>query len=266
MRQLVIGDIHGGHKALLQVLQRCGYDPYEDQIIFLGDFVDGWSESYEVIETLIELQKVSKHGNIHLMGNHDKWFEQWYTTGYHSWTHGSANTALSYAKHANVDVTVTPRKTWSGKGNPMIVNDIDLSTEVVPEHHRQFFNSLSLFYFDQDAKRLFVHAGINKFLPLRHQTTDDVFYWSRTLFFDMLDRWKGEDERKIEFVDPIDECYIGHTTTLHGETLEPIIHAGVIAMDTGGGFRGKLTIMDVETKEFWQSDNLQTLYPDEKGR
>jgi len=32
-------------------------------------------------------------------------------------------------------------------------------------------------------------------------------------------------------------------------------------LDTGAGGRGKLTIMDVETKKFWQSDLVSTLYP-----
>jgi hypothetical protein len=33
-------------------------------------------------------------------------------------------------------------------------------------------------------------------------------------------------------------------------------------MDTGAGWTGKLTIMDVQTKEYWQSELVQLLYPD----
>jgi serine/threonine protein phosphatase 1 len=47
-RTLVIGDIHGGIKALKQVLQKADVTK-EDTLIFLGDYVDGWSESAEVI-------------------------------------------------------------------------------------------------------------------------------------------------------------------------------------------------------------------------
>ena len=43
-RKLVIGDIHGGLKALHQVLDRAKVTS-KDTLIFLGDFVDGWSES-----------------------------------------------------------------------------------------------------------------------------------------------------------------------------------------------------------------------------
>jgi serine/threonine protein phosphatase 1 len=36
-------------------------------------------------------------------------------------------------------------------------------------------------------------------------------------------------------------------------------------MDTGAAFTGALSIMDIDTKEYWQSD-LPSLYPDENGR
>ena len=50
IRILVCGDIHGGLKPLLDVLEKSGYDKEYDKLIFLGDYVDGWSESSEVIE------------------------------------------------------------------------------------------------------------------------------------------------------------------------------------------------------------------------
>jgi serine/threonine protein phosphatase 1 len=33
-------------------------------------------------------------------------------------------------------------------------------------------------------------------------------------------------------------------------------------MDTGAGHSGKLTIMDIDKKTFWQSDPLPELYPE----
>ena len=47
MRTLVIGDIHGGLKALEQVLERANVTP-EDKLIFLGDYVDRGYFSIEV--------------------------------------------------------------------------------------------------------------------------------------------------------------------------------------------------------------------------
>ena len=62
------------------------------------------------------------------------------------------------------------------------------------------------------------------------------------------------------------EIYIGHTpVTRIGETI-PIQKACVWNVDTGAAFKGPLTIMDVDTKEYWQSEPLNELYFNEKGR
>jgi serine/threonine protein phosphatase 1 len=37
-------------------------------------------------------------------------------------------------------------------------------------------------------------------------------------------------------------------------------------IDTGAAFNGRLSILEVESKKFWQSDVVQNLYPDETGR
>ena len=62
------------------------------------------------------------------------------------------------------------------------------------------------------------------------------------------------------------EIYIGHTPTLHYDRFEPMNAINVWNLDTGAAFNGRLSIMDVETKNFWQSDVVQNLYPGETGR
>ena len=52
MRTLAIGDIHGGLKALIQILERAKVTE-DDTLIFMGDYVDGWSESAQVIDLLM---------------------------------------------------------------------------------------------------------------------------------------------------------------------------------------------------------------------
>lgn len=55
MKTIAIGDIHGGLKALIQVLNKVEVKD-EDQLIFVGDYVDGWSEScpsYSVFNRVI---------------------------------------------------------------------------------------------------------------------------------------------------------------------------------------------------------------------
>lgn len=46
----------------------------------------------------------------------------------------------------------------------------------------------------------------------------------------------------------------------------PVKMVNIWNIDTGAAFKGPLTIMDVDTKEFWQSEPLPNLYPNEKGR
>ena len=53
-KTFVIGDIHGALKALKQVLERANVSD-NDTLIFLGDFVDGWSDAANVINFLIQL-------------------------------------------------------------------------------------------------------------------------------------------------------------------------------------------------------------------
>jgi len=78
------------------------------------------------------------------------------------------------------------------------------------------------------------------------------------------------------------ELYIGHTATetikckahfpeaklqeINKPIVVPMNRQNVWNMDTGGGWGGKLSIMDIDTKQFWQSDFVHKLYPEEIGR
>ena len=69
MKTVVIGDIHGGFKALEQVLEKANL-PKNSKYIFVGDYVDGWSESAEVVSYLIDFSE--KNDCIFIRGNHDE--------------------------------------------------------------------------------------------------------------------------------------------------------------------------------------------------
>ncbi len=51
-----------------------------------------------------------------------------------------------------------------------------------------------------------------------------------------------------------------------GKTTLPMHVCNIWNLDTGGGWYGKLTIMNLQTKEYWQSDYVQDLYPKSDGR
>jgi len=66
----IIGDIHGCFSKLQNIyakIQNIIED--EDIIIFLGDYIDRGSDSYNVIEFLISIS--DKHNIVFLKGNHE---------------------------------------------------------------------------------------------------------------------------------------------------------------------------------------------------
>ena len=73
-RILVIGDIHSGLRALEQVLDRAKVE-HDDLLIFLGDYVDGWSQAVETVDFLIQLK--TTHNCIFIRGNHDELCLSW---------------------------------------------------------------------------------------------------------------------------------------------------------------------------------------------
>ncbi len=86
-----------------------------------------------------------------------------------------------------------------------------------------------------------------------------IIMWDRDLWCQAME-W----QTKGRFVNPCEpfqmitefkEIFIGHTTTMYWKTNQPLRAANIINIDTGSGKEGKLTIMDVATKEFWQSDS-----------
>jgi serine/threonine protein phosphatase 1 len=241
MRTFVIGDIHGAHKALVQCLERSGFDKENDTLIQLGDVADGWSEVYECVEELLTIKNL-----IAIRGNHDEWFNEYFRTGFHpcDFMQGGNGTRDSYNKHLGI-------------GN-------------VPQSHIEFFAKQHLYYKDEN-NRLFVHGGFNRHYTLEeNKKTPFIFYWDRDLWmaalsFEAMNR--GNDEPiKFKMKESCNEIFIGHTATTNWDTDKPMWAANIWNLDTGAGFRGKLTIMNIETKEYFQSDEVSGIYVNEKGR
>ncbi len=242
-KTFVIGDIHGGLKALFQVLERAKVSK-NDTLIFLGDFVDGWSESPSVLDFLIALEKT--HNCIFIKGNHDDLLLQWLTGNKIDFNeqlwfqHGGKATAMAYEK-------ISPSE---------------------KEAHITFLQSLQNYHIDAQ-NRLFVHAGFTNLKGVEQEYFKPLFYWDRTLWEMVLALDSKLDSGSLHYPKRLQlysEIFIGHTPVTQIGNEVPISFANVWNVDTGAAFKGKLSIMDVDTKEFWQSDALPDLYPDENGR
>jgi len=62
------------------------------------------------------------------------------------------------------------------------------------------------------------------------------------------------------------EIFIGHTPTTRWNTDRPIRLYNITNLDTGASHAGCLTIMDVDSRDYWQSDNMENLYPRKKEK
>jgi serine/threonine protein phosphatase 1 len=243
MRTLVIGDIHGGLRGLYQILQLAEVTK-NDTLIFLGDYVDGWSESPDVLNFLIELK--TAHKCIFIRGNHDQLLLDWLLNGDKNidedmwYKHGGEATVLSYQKVSNA----------------------------TKNNHIGFLQSLQDYYLDEH-NRLFIHAGFTNMNGVTQEYFPKLFYWDRTLWETALaldETAKTTDIYYPKRFNLYKEIYIGHTpVTRIGMTI-PVNKATVWNIDTGAAFTGPLTIMDIDSKQFWQSDCLNVLYHGERGR
>lgn len=240
MKTFVIGDIHGALKAVKQILERASISS-SDTLIFLGDYVDGWSESPQVIDFFIELMKTNNC--VFLRGNHDELVLHWLQNNHDNpmwFAHGGESTVNAYK---NID-----RKTR--------------------EKHIEFLLQLKNFHLD-NHNRLFVHAGFTNLKGVTMEHFPRLLYWDRTLWEMALCMDHTLTKEAVVFPKRLalyNEIFIGHTPVTQINSTIPVNKANVWNIDTGAAFYGPLTIMDIDTKEFWQSDPVYTLYPEEKGR
>ena len=123
-----------------------------------------------------------------------------------------------------------------------------------PAHINLLKNAHWWLEFDQ---KLFVHGGFDLKKPLRDQSLQ-MLTWDRDL---LAGAWE-KHLRGENFEYPVyQEIFIGHTTTEIYKTTEPLHLGNLWNLDTGAGWAGKLTIMDITTHQYWQSDLALELYP-----
>lgn len=254
MNTFVVGDIHGGFKALEQTLNKLPFNIQEDKLIFLGDYIDGWSENFEVVEHIIELQQVMGDRLIALKGNHDIWIQEYLNDG-----------------------TINP--IWKPNGGQSTLKSYQSISQSNKKQHQKFFNELKDWYIDENNK-LYIHAGFNftiegefekQATSIYYQPLQHMFcHWDRNLIGllqsreEMRKHYPDYNYDKIEnAISQFNEIYVGHTTQPNNQIFN---YKNFYGIDTGCGWGNKLTIINADTKEIFQSHNSQELYPNEKGR
>ena len=226
-REFVIGDIHGAFKALEQCLNRARFNPETDTLFSLGDLVDGWPESSKCIDYLLGIPNLN-----YIQGNHDVTALQWMESG------------------------IIPDG-WERQGGKATINSYSGS---VPDSHIKLIREAPKYLVDRD--RLFVHGGIDPFFPFEEQDPND-FLWDRTLYYEAMREKEKNAERQLT---SFREVFIGHTPVHREGYLEPFKACEVWMMDTGAGWNGVLSLMDLETYKVFTSEPVTDLYPGHSGR
>lgn len=229
MRTLVLGDVHGNYKALKQVLKRSGFDSGSDRLISLGDIYNGHPDSARCVEALRGLPKF-----IWCLGNHDS-HARW-------WLRGDWKASDPKGKWSLDSLKMVIDSYRNGKGK--------LDRDLIALH--KDFIETAVPYFIDKKDRLYLHAGIDWRFPVNEQAHYWIYYADRLTYRESSLEHEAEGTRF-----PYKDVFIGHTKTIkHYPDAKPVRRANLWNLDTGAGTRGKLTIMDADTYEYWQSDRV----------
>ncbi len=213
-----IGDIHGRLDLLTQLQQLILIDAEHylgnKTIVYLGDYIDRGPDSKQVIDYLIDHDKLTDFKKIYLLGNHEQALLQFLHTAdpniANDWLKfGGLTTLMSYGVEL--------------KGIPTLLDMKRIHAELTyktPYKHLEFYQNLTISY--EAGDYYFVHAGIKPKTKLDKQRPEDLI-WIREEFTNSA-------------------LYHGKVI-VHGHTItpEPELLSNRIGIDTGAYSTGILT-------------------------
>lgn len=221
MKRFVLGDIHGEYEKLKQVLRISGFDYENDLLIQIGDIVDRGDEPFKCMDELLKIKNL-----ILIKGNHDANFIQYVNIGQDFLGHHGANgTAVTIYR-------------WK-----------ELTLKQKYYYGENIFNKMIDYHITED-NIIFTHGGFDREKKLEEHESHE-FQWDRELIQKAMSCSKGQ---KLNTLYDFKKIYIGHTPTIYWNILTPIDNGGVVNVDTGSGKGGPLTILNIDSEEYWQSD------------
>ena len=165
-----IGDVHGCVRTLDELLRQLDLTP-DDELVFVGDYVDRGPDSRATIERLLEVEAASEAGTgpstIFLRGNHDQMM-------------------LNHAEG------VGDFELWRTNGGLATLASYEAAGDrTIPAHHVEFLNRTQLAYDTPHA--VFVHAGLDPSKTVAENLADPnprVFLWTRAHLDADLSKWE----------------------------------------------------------------------------
>lgn len=251
MKRFVVGDIHGNYKGLKQALEKAGFNYEEDLLISIGDIADGHQEVPEVIEEFMKMKNL-----IWCVGNHDVWCQDWMSGKTDMKNVGIDGYAPKMSAYISADADM-----WLSQGGRATFKAYMGKPELISKH-RDFWLTKPVLYHETEDNKLFLHAGYSKVHGIDYtaQRYKHLIYWDRNFWTDAM---RNGDDNDISHYDKV---YIGHTSVTYWGFTTPQYRGKVWNMDTGGGWDGYISVMNIDTEEIFQSDEAIVLYPGFKPR
>lgn len=229
-RVLAIGDVHGMYEKLIKLMDIIRFNPDEDLLIFLGDYIDRGPDPGRCLQYIFALQQQYPDVVVCLMGNHEVMMSSYFMQKRGSYN----NLIVDYAG------------SWLDNGGLETLKQLDEMDADTKEKLLQWVMNLPVKYQYQDY--FFCHAGVDPDVPLAVQNEFDML-WRRQQWWE---QYKGEET-----------LVVGHTpvqkvmklTGKERRTPKPLFLANhVIMCDTGAYMSGgKLSCVDVLAGKVWQA-------------
>lgn len=160
-RILAIGDVHGCLDILLNLLAVINWNPEEDTLVFIGDYIDRGPDSAGVIEHIIGLRQWSDK-IICLLGNHEQMF-------------------LDFIEGRNTDL-------FLHNGGTATLESYGGREAGLPVAHFEFLKSLPCYH--ETADYIFVHAGLRDGRALADQDPHDLIWIRQEFIYSDFDHGK----------------------------------------------------------------------------
>lgn len=259
-KTIAIGDLHGHHDQLLDLLDKLrrdhGIDFKKDVLVFLGDYVDGGSQSKQVLDELMILKEEFPHFQM-LFGNHESLLLDAFNPKHP--IYGSYELWYRQGGKATLESFIPPQSMRFSNYEKAIVKPKKLITK----EYLDFMSSLPIFY--ETDNYFFVHGGVYPDRELedhekaldgitpKNMTEGDIAYnmiWMRDPFIGSDYNWC----KKIIF---------GHTTFPYYSYMSRDPVSGKLFSDPGHPF-----IMDnkIGIDGMWLNDGrlMAVILPDEE--
>lgn len=265
-RRLIISDIHGRSRALGQVLERAGFRDGTDILYSVGDFCDRGSGNLSVLEHLMSLSSFRP-----VLGNHDAWLQDYLRKGTEdgNWLYNNGGIK-----------TLSELRSLSSKRKKEISQWLDGIPYVISGNTFLIVHGGPVPFGKVSGLKRKAHPRSWRETPDFRLVPSELWdrdYLSSAMLWEKAreegrswEDYREEVERNVRSPgsrydymsrDPLDTrrtLFVGHSIVGDKPFSSEKYH--ICAIDTGAASpEGYLTVMDIDTRQYWQSDRIETI-------